>query len=99
MPKNRRTASAEASCIILVQAVPRSSRTNIEPLGGGKYKIRLTSPPVDGAANTQLIKVLSGALSVPVRNIEIVSGENSKLKRVRISGIGLQQTEELLDDE
>jgi uncharacterized protein (TIGR00251 family) len=92
MPKSRRTESAEASCIIGVQAVPRSSRTAIELLGGGNYKVRLTSPPVDGAANEQLLKILSKALSIPVRNLQIVSGETSRQKRIRVSGIDLDQT-------
>ena len=54
---------------------------------GGAILIRLAAPPVDGAANDALIGFLSEALALPRRNISIVSGDKSRDKRVRISGL------------
>ena len=70
---------------ISVQVVPRSSKVSITTEGKNSFKVKLTSPPVDGAANKQLIEVLAGRLSVPKRTIEIVSGEHSRRKMVQIA--------------
>lgn len=67
--------------------VPRSSKIAIVPQGKNSYKVKLTSPPVDGAANEQLIKVLAGRLSVARGSIEIVSGEHARRKVLQISGL------------
>jgi len=49
--------------------------------------VRLAAPPVEGAANAELVEVLAAALSVPRRAIAIVSGDRSRQKRVRVAGI------------
>jgi len=66
--------------------IPRSSETSILPQGSNSFKVKLTSPPADGAANKQLIEVFAGKLSIPVRQIEIISGEHARTKRLRIYG-------------
>jgi uncharacterized protein len=89
MPKSKKlppTVQLE-SCIINIRVVPRSSKVIIEALGHDQYKIKLTSPPVDGEANEQLVRVLAAKLSIPSNQIEIVSGVKSRLKRVRIIGV------------
>ena len=53
----------------------------------GALLVRLNAPPVDGAANAELIEVLAEALAVPKRDVSIASGTSSKQKRVKISGI------------
>jgi uncharacterized protein YggU (UPF0235/DUF167 family) len=56
MQENRRAhQTVESGCIIQVRVIPRSAKISIENLGPGLYKIKLTSPPVDGAANEQLL--------------------------------------------
>lgn len=64
---------------------------------GGGHKIRLTAPPIDGAANEALVKFLSDTLSLPKSHIEIVSGHTSREKIVRISGINDAQVKRLLN--
>jgi hypothetical protein len=53
----------------------------------GSLKVRLQSPPVDGAANAELIEVLSEAFDVPRRAVTIIGGGHSRSKRVRIDGV------------
>jgi uncharacterized protein (TIGR00251 family) len=65
---------------------------------GGGIKIRLTAPPVDGAANEALVKFLSDRLDIPKSQIEIVSGHASKNKIVRIEGVSQDAAEELLNN-
>ncbi len=54
---------------------------------GGALLVRLNAAPVDGAANAELIKVLSDAFDVPKHAVSIVSGERNRQKRVRIEGL------------
>ena len=53
----------------------------------GDAVIRLNAPPVDGAANAELVDVLAGVLDVPRRSVTIIGGERSRLKRVQVQGI------------
>lgn len=74
-----------------VRVVPRSSRSEIVGEHDGALKVRLNSPPVDGAANAELIKLVAKRLNVARSDIEIVSGEASKTKRLRVSGVTAEQ--------
>lgn len=49
--------------------------------------MRLAAAPVDGAANEELIALLSKTLKIPKRDIAIVAGDRSRSKRVRIAGM------------
>ncbi len=71
---------------VLVQ--PRASRNEV--LGtdeAGRMKVRVTAPPVEGAANECIVDLLSRHFGVPKRNIAIVSGERGRRKKVRIAGL------------
>ncbi|MGI9056556.1 MAG: DUF167 domain-containing protein, partial [Pyrinomonadaceae bacterium] len=53
----------------------------------GALKVKLKSPPVDGAANAELVKVLSKTFGVSKSEIEIIGGQTSKLKQIKISNL------------
>jgi uncharacterized protein (TIGR00251 family) len=76
-----------AHAIIDVRVIPRASRSGIAGMRGDAVLVRLNAPPVDGAANAELIEVLAGALDVPKRAVSIVVGERARQKRVRIDGV------------
>ena len=76
-----------------VCVVPRASRSEIAGERNGALRVRLASPPVDGAANRELIALLAKALSVPRSAVAIDSGHNSRTKRVTVS----QSGSEILD--
>jgi uncharacterized protein len=80
-------APAKDGVIISVRVIPRAGRSGIVGVRKGALLVRLKAPPVDGAANAELIDVLAEALSVAKRDITIASGLASKQKRVSISGI------------
>jgi hypothetical protein len=82
--------------VIVVRVIPRSSKIAISQDGPSSFKVRLTSAPVDGAANSQLLKVLSDRLSQPLRQIRLISGEKSRIKRIQIEGLDLAQITERL---
>jgi uncharacterized protein (TIGR00251 family) len=68
--------------ILRVKVQPRSSQTRIAGIQGDALKITLTAPPVDGAANKMCIEFLSRQIGLTKSDIKIISGENSRLKRI-----------------
>lgn len=77
----------DSGVLIEVKVEPRSSRAEIIGCLGDTLKVKLTSPPVDGAANKQLIELLSKELGIKKSAIAILKGEKAKKKTVRIEGI------------
>src|ERR1700733_8475900 len=67
-----------------VRVIPRASRSEIVGLQGGALKVRLAAPPVDGAANNDLIRSLAKALGIFARDVKIVRGQTARLKTVRV---------------
>jgi len=62
----------------------------------GEYRAKLTSPPVDGAANDQLVALLAKIFQTSKREVEIISGSNSRTKRIQIHGLSVQEAEAFL---
>jgi uncharacterized protein len=68
-----------------VHIQPRASKNNIAGIHGDALKIRLTAPPVGGAANKMCIAFLAKQLGVSKSSIDIVSGQTSRAKRIRVA--------------
>jgi hypothetical protein len=75
--------------IIRVRVIPRAGKPGPAGTRGEAVLVRLAAPPVDGAANDELIEVLATTLQVPRRAVSIVGGARSRAKRVRVTGIDL----------
>jgi uncharacterized protein (TIGR00251 family) len=73
--------------LISVRVIPRAGRAGLAGRRGNALLVRLESPPVEGAANEELIEVLARALQVPKRAVSMVAGGRSRQKRVRVAGI------------
>lgn len=78
-----------------VRVVPRASRSSVVGEHDGSLRVRLAAPPVDGAANEELVRVLARALDVPARDVEITSGHTSKVKQIRARGAARERLENL----
>ena len=96
-PGSRKQKPNEISATLAVRIQPRSSKNGVLRREDGSLKIRLTAPPVDGAANEALVEFLSKTLSVSKSAVEIVSGHTSREKRVKISGMGEADITRLLN--
>lgn len=72
----------EGDLLLNVFLQPRASKNQLVGLHDNAIKISLTSPPVDGEANKQLIQFLAKLFRVKKTSISIVSGEHSRRKRV-----------------
>lgn len=81
----------DGAVIVAVRVVPRASKSEIVGELDGFLKIRLSAPPVDGVANKELVKLLSKTFGVSKSQIEIISGETSKTKRVQIDGLNTKE--------
>jgi uncharacterized protein (TIGR00251 family) len=72
--------------ILNIYVQPRASKNQISGIQGEELKIRITSPPVDGAANKLCREFVADLFDVSKSSVEIISGETSRHKRLRISG-------------
>lgn len=76
--------------ILSIHIQPRASTTECVGIHGDAIKIRVAAPPVDGAANDQLIRFLARQLSVPIASVQIHSGAGGRHKRVLVKGATAQ---------
>jgi hypothetical protein len=80
-----------------IRIQPRASKNEILRMEGGMLKVRLTAPPVDGAANEALVRFLADTLSIAKSQVEIVSGHTSRQKIIRIDGLNSEDVDRLLN--
>jgi uncharacterized protein (TIGR00251 family) len=71
--------------VLALHVQPGSRRTQVAGRHGDALKIRVAAPPVEGKANAELLRFLGAAFGVPARRIELVSGDSSRAKVVRIT--------------
>ena len=70
--------------VLAVHIQPKASRDALDGTYGERLKIRITAAPVDGKANTHLVRFLARLFGVPRRQVQLLAGENSRVKRIRI---------------
>lgn len=75
--------------LLSVRVQPRASKDEIVgPHGNDSLKVRITAPPVDGKANQHLIKFLAKAFGVARGQVNLISGETGRDKRLAINDPG-----------
>ncbi|MCM2255146.1 MAG: DUF167 domain-containing protein [Vicinamibacteria bacterium] len=72
-----------------VRVQPRASKEGLAGLREGALVVRLSAPPVEGAANEALSRLLGRALGVPPSRVQLLRGERGRDKLVRVDGINL----------
>jgi uncharacterized protein (TIGR00251 family) len=70
-----------------VRVQPRAVRAGVAGVHAGALKVRLTEPPVDGAANAALVVLLAELLHIPRRAVEIRGGASSRTKMIEVHGV------------
>ena len=81
---------------IKLRVQPRASRTEIIGEHAGAIKMRVAAPPVDGKANEECRRFLAKLLKVGATSIEIISGDSSRDKVIRVSNITARRVLEAL---
>ena len=72
--------------ILELHVQPGATRTEFAGEYGGRLKLRLAAPPVEGKANAALVEFLARYFNVPKRNVRITAGLKSRRKRVLVEG-------------
>jgi hypothetical protein len=90
-----RYTEADGDLRFTVRVVPRASCSRIAGEHEGVLRVRLAAPPVEGAANEELVRMLAKELKVHARDVEITSGHASRLKQIRVSGASRSALENL----
>jgi uncharacterized protein (TIGR00251 family) len=73
-----------------VRLTPRAARDDVDGVVDGVLRVRVTAPPVDGAANVALLRLLADRLGVPRRDLRIVSGDSARQKVVAVDGVAAE---------
>lgn len=81
---------------LIVHVVPRARRTEVAGPYGDAIRIRIAAPPVDGAANTELLRFLAQRLGVARSRLEITAGASGRRKTVSVSGLSPEQVRRVL---
>jgi uncharacterized protein len=76
-----------------IQVIPNASRAEISCVQEGAFKLKVTAPPVEGAANEACIKLLAGELKLKKSQMEISSGAKSRRKTVMVKNINKMELE------
>lgn len=87
----------DASLTFAVKVQPRAARTELAGEMEGVLKIRLAAPPVDGAANEELIRFLARLFDISRRQVTIVSGLSARNKIIRLAGVTEQAAARILN--
>ncbi|MBI2487763.1 MAG: YggU family protein [Deltaproteobacteria bacterium] len=77
----------ESAITVEIQVQPRSSRDEICGFQNGRVKVKVTAPPEGGKANEKLREIIGKAFGVAKSKVEIVRGETSRLKTIKIHGV------------
>jgi uncharacterized protein (TIGR00251 family) len=95
-PHEFKITDAKSGTAFPVRVISRASRNEIESVTGNALKVRVTAPPVEGAANKALIELLAERLKIRKSQIEIVAGQTSKHKMISVVGLRPSEVEERL---
>jgi uncharacterized protein (TIGR00251 family) len=86
----------ESAVTFKVRVQPRASRTEIVGEHAGAVKLRIASPPVDGKANEECRRFLARLIGVSASAVEIVTGDSSKDKVIRIHNVSTERVRDAL---
>ena len=81
---------------IAVRVIPRARRDEIAGERDGRVLVRLTAPPVEGAANAALCRLVARRARVPARSVSIVRGHSSRDKVIQVDGIAADELRALM---
>ena len=78
-----------------VRLIPRASKSEVVGEFDGNLKVKIAAPPVDGAANEEVVKLIAKAFGRSRADVEILAGRTSRTKRLRVTGGSVKRLQEL----
>jgi uncharacterized protein (TIGR00251 family) len=88
---------SDQGILLTVYIQPGSSQNEITGLHNGALKIKIQSPPVDGKANAAVLKFLCQWLNCAKKNVTLVAGEKTRVKKILLRGLSRQLLEEKIE--
>ncbi len=83
--------------VLSVYAQPRASRNQLVGIQGEELKVRLTSPPVEGAANALCREYFAKLVGVPKSAVALIGGERSRHKKLLVPGADIKEVRQALE--
>jgi uncharacterized protein (TIGR00251 family) len=87
----------EGAVVLRVHAQPGAGRSAVVGRYGDAVKVRIAAPPAEGRANEALVALLAKELGLETRSVTLVSGANSRTKRVRLGGLDPEDAPDAID--
>jgi len=81
---------------VAVAVTPRASRTELAGVADGRLRVRIAAPPVEGAANGELVRFLAKALGVPRAAVAVAAGATGRRKTLLVQGIAVDAARQRL---
>lgn len=78
-----------AETLLKLHVTPRGSRNEVSGWREDTLCVKITAPPVEGAANAAIVKFIADALGIRKSQVELVSGDKSREKTVRVIGLSV----------
>jgi uncharacterized protein (TIGR00251 family) len=88
--------SAAGSVTLAVRVIPRAAKSTIAGIRDDALLVRLVAPPVDDAANTELVRLLADTFAIPRSAVTIVSGAKARRKQVKLMGVTAERVQALV---
>ena len=86
----------DTSVLLQVRVQPRANVTRVDGVQGGRLRLRVTAPPLEGAANAACVALLAKALGIRRSQVQLHAGEKSQNKLFRIIGLTAAEVEAVL---
>lgn len=81
----------EGGVVVEIVLQPRASRNELAGVQGGRLKIKITAPPVEGMANKKLCEFLADVMGIGKQRVQVIAGQAARIKRVKISDVSLDE--------
>jgi uncharacterized protein (TIGR00251 family) len=78
---------------VKIYVQPQASKTEVAGMFDGCVKVRLAAPPVDGAANRQLIEFVAAKLGISKSSVRLIAGASSRRKVLEVVGMSRETIE------
>ena len=82
-----RVIDSKCGAVLAIRVIPRACRDSVSGIRGDALVVRVTVPPVEGAANSAVIDAIAGFLGVPRRRLTITAGTRGRDKKILIEGL------------
>lgn len=87
----------DGTVLIRLHVQPKASKSRIVGLHDGCLKLAVAAPPIDGKANAEVVKCLANILGVPVRDVTVKSGAQSRKKLIVVKALDASEVRAVIE--